>query len=333
MLVDARSRSAIDSSALYPIMTDNVQRRDLKDYCQRFADLNVSKKKGNAQYKPILLLSVIDLINQGLIQENKIFVSDELITTFNKYWNILASQYDGGLHYPFFHLQSEGFWYIKLKPDFNGLQPKSMNKLKTAVEYAFLDNELYSLLQDPIARQALIDTLISVWFTSSQKEISDILTINNNFQNVSDEEIADLDDASPEKKYYLRRSLIRSAFFRKAIIYIYNYQCSFCGLKVVHSLTQSIVDGAHIKPFAKFYNNQIGNGIAFCKNHHWAFDQGLFTVDNSYKIVVSNEFEEISPNTKAIKNFQGETLILPSDKAYQPKLESLKWHRDNIFKG
>jgi putative restriction endonuclease len=150
---------------------------------------------------------------------------------------------------------------------------------------------------------------------------------------VSDEESEDLNDSDVRRKYYLRRSLIRSAFFRKAIAYVYNYQCSFCGLKVIHSLTQTIVDGAHIKPFARFYNNQIGNGIALCKNHHWAFDQGLFTIDDSYKIIVADEFEELSPHARAIKNFHGETLILPSDREYQPKLESLQWHRENIFKG
>lgn len=334
MLVTAPSRGAINLPLRYlAVMTDNVQRRNLKDYCQRFTDLNVSKKKGNAQYKPILLLSVIDLIAQGVIQENKIFVADELINTFNKYWNVLASQYDGGLHYPFFHLQSEGFWYIKLKPDFNGLQPKSMNKLKSSVEYAFLDNELYDLCQDPIARQELIDTLISVWFASSQKEISEILTINEDLQNINEGEVENFDDISLEKKFYLRKSLIRSAFFRKAITYLYNYQCSLCGLKVVHSLTQSIVDGAHIKPFAKFYNNQISNGIALCKNHHWAFDRGLFTIDDNYKIIIANNFEEISPHAKAIKNFHGERLLLPSESQYRPGLDFLRWHRDNIFKG
>jgi putative restriction endonuclease len=265
-------------------MVDSLPLRNLKYYCERFASLNVSKKRGNAQYKPILLLSVIDLISQGLITENKIFVSDELINTFNKYWNVLSSQYDGGFHYPFFHLQSERFWYLRLKPDFNGLQPKSMKKLKLAVEYAFLDEELYDLLQYQNYRQELIDTLISVWFSSSQKEISEILTINNNLQDVTREELSLFDNVEQEKKFYLRKSLIRSAFFRKAVVYIYNYQCSFCGLKVIHSLTQSIVDGAHIKPFAKFYDNQINNGLSLCKNHHWEMDRDLLEKKDRIKL-------------------------------------------------
>jgi putative restriction endonuclease len=311
-------------------MPDN--RKNLVDYCNRFASLNVSstQKRGKAQYKPILLLSVIDLIAQEIIEENKIFVSDELINTFNRYWNILASEYEGGLHYPFMYLQSEEFWHLEFQPDFKGLQPKTTNKLKQAVQYAKLDDELFKFIKDPNSRQELIDTLIAVWFSSAQKEIEDILPINQDFQASMDEE--DEQTESTERKYYLRKSLIRNAFFRKTIVYVYGFRCSFCGLKVIHSTTQSIVDGAHIKPFAKFYDNQIDNGISLCKNHHWAFDQGLFTIDDNYKLIITDDFTEEAPNTKPIKDFQGETLILPNSEEHFPRLEAIQWHRENIFR-
>jgi putative restriction endonuclease len=97
-------------------------------------------------------------------------------------------------------------------------------------------------------------------------------------------------------------------------------------------LTQSIVDGAHIKPFAKFYNNTINNGIAFCKNHHWAFDQGLFSIDDSYKIMISKHFQEDSPNARTTKDFHGTNILLPHQEKHYPKLESIQWHRQNIFR-
>ena len=248
-------------------MTDNQQQKNLSYYCDRFASLNVSstKKRGNAQYKPILLLSVIDLISQQIITENKILVSEELATTFNKYWNILASEYKGGFHYPFFHLQSEGFWHLTLKPDFNGLQPKTMNKLKQSVEYASLDEELFTLIQDSESRKELIDTLIEVWFSSAQKELQEILSINESFEEVGTE---DVEETETTRKFYMRKSLVRDSFFRKAVIHAYDYRCSLCQLRVIKSLSQSIVDGAHIKPFAQFYDNKIDNGISLCKNHH-----------------------------------------------------------------
>jgi putative restriction endonuclease len=94
---------------------DLQSQRTLDDYCKLLAQLNVSntKKRGEAQYKPILILSVFDLIAQGEIAENKILISAKLIETFTKYWNILSSNasYVGGLHYPFYHLRSDGFWH------------------------------------------------------------------------------------------------------------------------------------------------------------------------------------------------------------------------------
>ena len=88
----------------------------LRFYCEKFSKLKVSssRKRGNAQYKPILLLTVIDLIMRGVITNNQIFVSDELIQAFNKYWNVIGSQsYKGGLHYPFFISKMRDFGTYK----------------------------------------------------------------------------------------------------------------------------------------------------------------------------------------------------------------------------
>jgi putative restriction endonuclease len=310
-------------------------KRSLAEYCDRFANLNVStnKQRGTAQYKPILLLSVIDLISQGFILDNKIAITEELINTFNQYWKILNSEYEGGLHYPFLHLQSEGFWHIAFKPEFNGLQPKTTNKLKQAVDYASLDNELFELIQAPVSRQALVDTLIAVWFSYSQKQIEDIIAINNNFQLSKDElELTYFNNSTSEKIFYLKKSILRNAFFRKSVAHIYDYKCAFCKLKVTRSLKQNIVDGAHIKPLAQFYDNRIDNGIALCKNHHWAFDNGLFTIDDEYKIIISNNFQEESPHARAIREFHGETILLPNYNEYLPRIASLQWHRKNVFR-
>ena len=317
--------------------TDSQNNKNLVHYCQRLASLNVSstRKKGNAPYKPILLLAVIDLVAQNVIQENMIFVSEELISAFKKYWSFLAPEYDGGLHYPFFHLQNEGFWHLKLQPNFNGLQPKTTNKLKQAVQYATIDQELFNLIQDPFSRKELIDTLLGVWFSSAQKEFEDILSVNEILQSsVSEEDktISNDEKIVNQPKFYLKNSIIRDAFFRKTIVHIYKYRCSFCGLKVIHSITQSIVDGAHIKPFSEFYDNNVNNGICLCKNHHWAFDQGLFSLDDDYKILVARDFIEESPNAKPLSDFQNEILILPESERYLPRLEAIQWHRANIFK-
>jgi len=310
-------------------------RRSLVDYCDRFAALNVSKRqKGNAPYKPILLLSVIDLIEEGIITDNKISVSDELVNTFNKYWKILGNDsYAGGLHYPFFHLKRDRFWHIEFRDDFDGFQPKTLRKLQQAVVHAKLDDELFEFLQDQNARKKLTDTLILTWFSDEIEEVESIVTINQNFQDEISERIhsKETDDIG-KKKYRLKKSVVRDSFFRKSVVHIYNYQCAFCGLNVSRSLRENLLDGAHIKPFSQFYNNQIDNGISFCKNHHWAFDMGWFTIDNNYKIIVASDITESQSMNKPMREFDGQSIFLPSFEQYYPSVESIQWHRYNIFR-
>lgn len=311
--------------------------KNLAYYRKLFAELNVSssQKKGQAYYKPILLLSVIDLIAQGLVYENKITVSDDLINTFEKYWiNLASGSYKGGLHYPFFHLQSEGFWHLEFKAQMK-LQPKTLKKLKEIVDHASLDEELFDLLQDQFSRAELVDTLIAVWFSASRRELEDILSINTNFQKSITEEIEKFSDflnRETPPKFIFKRSVVRNAFFRKAVVHIYDYRCAFCRVRVIKDISQNIVDGAHIKPFSRFYDSTIANGISLCKNHHWAFDQGWFAIDEDYKIRVSPNLLEDSANAKPMREFDREPIFLPALQLYFPKLEALQWHRLNVFR-
>ncbi|MBN3949436.1 MAG: HNH endonuclease [Nostoc sp. NMS7] len=313
--------------------------RSLVYYCECFSKIKVYKtqKKGDALNKPILLLSIIDLITQDLIIDNRITISDELIDTFKRYWEVLASSTFKGSDFalPFFHLKNDQgkFWHLKYSSEYDGGRPQTIPKLKEDVDYAYLDDELFNLIQDEISRQILIDALVSAWLPPEDNRIEDFLNINQNFQDVPLEIDKTIDssnlDANP--RWRLRKAVIRNAFFRKAIVNIYDYKCAFCGLKVTKSVSQNIVDGAHIKPFSQFYDSIIHNGIALCKNHHWAFDRGWFAVDEQYKIIVSNDLEEASPHAKPMKDFHGETIVLPNTEQHFPELEALQWHRQNIF--
>ncbi len=308
--------------------------RDLSYYCNCFAKLNVSKTKerGTANHKPILILTVLELITQHLIVKNQIFISDELIETFKKYWSILVNDsiYVDAIHYPFFHLRREGFWHLKFRDTYNeGERIKTTNKLKEKVEYAYLDRELFELLQDAVSRQVLVDSLVSTWFADSSSNLGNILDIDLKFDREEDPELQNLDS---EIKITLRKSIVRNSFFRKLVVREYDYRCTFCKLRIIREPNQNIVDGAHIKPFSEFLDSKIDNGLSLCKNHHWAFDLGWFSVDDNYRILIAQGLDDDSPYTRAMKDFDREPIVLPSNERYFPRLESLKWHRDNKFK-
>ncbi|WP_287326200.1 hypothetical protein [Okeania sp. SIO1F9] len=158
--------------------------KKLAYYCQYFTELKTSQKLSpKAEYKPILILSVIDLIKPCVINNNHISVSEELISTFNKHWDILSSGIYKGknrLHLPFYFLKSERFWHLESK--INSLkQPSSVKQLKQVVEYASLDPELFELLQEQSSRKELIDVLIATWFSANQKKIKELIVINERF--------------------------------------------------------------------------------------------------------------------------------------------------------
>ncbi len=308
--------------------------RNVAYYAKGFAQLNVYR--GEALNKPILLLSVIDLINQGLITDREILISDELIETFKKYWSLLgvgpfkSSQ----IVYPFFHLKNDPhkFWHLQFTEEYQGGRPQSIRQLKHDIALARLDQQLFELLQNSASRQELIDALISSWFASKSNQIEDILQVNQEIQESADQ----IDDSTEEgegtpKKFNLRKSLVRDALFRKAVVHLYDYKCAICRLKVTKSLTQNIVDGAHIKPFAIFNDNKVDNGISFCKNHHWGFDRGCFGIDENYRIIVADDFIEESPYSKPIKDFEGDIILLPSNQQYLPRIEALQWHLNHVL--
>jgi putative restriction endonuclease len=308
--------------------------RSLTYYCKCFTNLNVSNNisRGKALHKPILILSVLELIAQEEITENKILISDQLIDTFNKYWNIFVKSDAGfvrGIHYPFFYLRTEGFWYLQSEDSLDGVKIKTIGKLREKIKYAYLDNELFNLLQDPFSRQVLIDSLVTNWFADSQAELSDLSEIDQNLDRVEQSELENFDS---EIKFTWRKSVIRNSFFRKSVVFAYDYRCAFCKLKITRNPNQNIVDGAHIKPFADFSDSKIDNGLSLCKNHHWAFDLGWFSIDDNYQILVAHDLEDDSPYTRSMKDFDRESIALPSNEKYFPRLEALKWHREHKFK-
>ena len=113
----------------------------------------------------------------------------------------------------------------------------------------------------------------------------------------------------------------------------YNYACALTGY-MPDTLSSSMIDAAHIHSFANSRNNNPTNGIALSKNAHWLFDQGLWTIDDNYRVIVAlGKFSESSPNDRALKDYHGEQILLPEDIKLRPNPVQLAWHRKNRFLG
>jgi len=87
----------------------------------------------------------------------------------------------------------------------------------------------------------------------------------------------------------------------------------------------------HVHPlFARYHNDDVRNGMALCKTHHWLFDKGLICVDQHYRALVSKAIEKEEPE-RLVSRFRGREILLPDTAERFPSQVALEWHRGEVF--
>ena len=307
----------------------------LQDYIQQFRRLNRSPRGNNryAPHKPFLLLAVIELIKRSEIEENKIPFSDSLIILFRKYIS-LTPGWNPTTYNPFFRLQNNGFWHLCPIELRNSSPPSSDPQLQRAGAYAKLDDDLFTLLRVPECQEIFRQVIIDRYFPELREKIDD-LTIETEAAEYSESLIQGIEH--PFSAYGDIASIeietrVRSAGFRRAIMKIYDYMCAVCELNIRASTGESVTDAAHIIPFSVSYNDDIRNGMSLCKLHHWAFDTGLISVSEAYKVIVSPFVEQQGPAALLLTELDDRQIWTP-DPQYCPDESALEWHRMRVLRG
>jgi putative restriction endonuclease len=308
----------------------------LNYYIQKFAKLNVSRSSGIAPNKPILLLSIIELISQGKVQHNHITLSAELIATFLNLWSHLELVRKPDIGLPFYHLKGDKFWYLQPKPGCEAIarsaKINTISELRQFVLFGYFDPELFALLINPDSRTILTNTLINTWFSNKTEQIKRLFQIDAFAEWEESLRLQGGKVYEPKELEDEQASIVRDAAFRRIIVSTYDYRCALCGLQILNSLGENIVDGAHIKPFYLFHDDRINNGLSLCKNHHWAFDRFWFTLNDNYTVIVAEELREISPHCTPITAFANHSITLPNHEQYYPRQDAIGWHRDEFLK-
>ncbi len=318
----------------------NIHLKALTTYLQAFKKLKRGTTKyGKAPHKPMLLLSVLQGFQNKLITQNRITITPELIFLFKTNWsNLVNTQHVCTFALPFFHLKGEKFWHLVPKPGFEAVlnikeSMSSLTELNAAVLCAVLDEDLYSLMKEEqsnlILQQFLIDEFFADTKTkyrnpgSAQQTMFDDLEgkILHEPAAAYRAEIKKLIEEKNEEEIFIRGSL-----FKREIPKIYNNTCCISGMKIDAVINVSMIDACHIVPFAESYDDTITNGIALCPNLHRAFDRGLISIDDDYRVVISNKFKEETSNY-GIGIFAGKQINLPANPKFYPSLENFGRHR------
>lgn len=311
----------------------------LQKYVQKMKRLRVDRAHGVAPHKPLLLLAVIELIERGQIQENKITLSPDLAETFMKYWSKVTDRRPN-IALPFFHLKSDGFWHLHPNAGYEKVldvanRITAISRLREVIAYVSLDDDLFVLLTDTDDREIIRQTLIYVYLLDFKGGIEDLIAEGKQITEYEQALISEVEHPfSPQKPTapIPEESPIRSAGFRQAIMGLYNYTCAVCRLRIVTMDGESATDAAHIIPFRISKNDDVRNGISLCKLHHWSFDKGLLSVSQTYQVLVSPLMSDQRPTEWMLTELQDKSIMLPERDQLYPAPDALAWHREEVLR-
>lgn len=307
-------------------------------YIHCFTHLKRDMKNGGAPHKPILMLSIISLFEKGIFTNSQIHISPELVASFKSNWSkLVITNHHPIFALPFYHMNSEPFWKLianigceKWIESKNSM--RSLKNLTTAVNIALIDTELSDLLIRPESRDILKISILEKYFPETK----------SNYENNENDDLPDISVLNEPSEEYRRKInelkskvdentfqeevFIRGGLFKREIPKIYNNTCAITGLRIDAITNVSMVDACHIIPFSEGYDDTLTNGIALCPNLHRAFDRGLISISDNYKVILNKSFIE-SSSTYNISQFEGKEILLPNQLEFYPTLENLSEHR------
>lgn len=311
--------------------------KTLSYYLNKIEKLRIDRTHGSpAPHKPLLILTLIDQLEEDKFVNNRIEPTPGFVENFLKYWHLVRLE-SPRIFLPFFHLKSDKFWHLHAHSGNEKLlgqirQMNSMSHLASIVEYASLDEELFLLLHSVEAREAIRQKILETYFPKQIDIFRAVIADNQEISNIKHLLLESAEKENPEISKEVYDTPKRNIAFRRAIIRLYDYTCAACRLRIITLDGETAVEAAHIFPFAKSYDDSIGNGLSLCPLHHWSFDKGLFSIDDNYKIVVTKNFEESGNEAFLIRNLEKQEIHLPKEKPFRPSLTMIRWHRNNLFK-
>lgn len=115
--------------------------------------------------------------------------------------------------------------------------------------------------------------------------------------------------------------------YRRIVVKAYDHRCALCGVRIITPEQHTVVDAAHIVPWCRSQNDDILNGMALCKPCHWAFDEEMMGVSDSYAVITSLQIAA-NPNVPGfLLTLSGRSIIPPSDRDLWPAQHYLVEHR------
>jgi putative restriction endonuclease len=121
---------------------------------------------------------------------------------------------------------------------------------------------------------------------------------------------------------------VNQQYFRNTLLQNYESKCCITGLAV-----EQLLIASHIKPWkvSDPHTERLSpyNGLLLNALHDRAFDNGLITIDNNYKIRVSSKVKHSIANQEWLFRFDKMTICVPT--GFPPGKEFIEYHNDVVF--
>lgn len=280
-------------------------------------DLNYDPVSGIAPHKPLLLLVVCDLVEEGKLAGAILRRDGDLIFRFSSFWRIVAERRrtKPDLKLPFFHLRTEGVW----KPlEADGRPAEDRNRAVLAQ----LDPSFWLCLTDASFRMLARRTIIARYFKPNERaELYSLVGLETPPEDII---AADATRFLPSENSEAKRD----AKFAVRVLPVYNYTCALTRYRMIAINGTTPLDAAHIHQFKKGGSNHPTNGIALTKTAHWLFDRGFWSISNDFRVIVAEQrFDEAGDEAYLLKKMAGRELLRPEAPHFVPDLQCLEWHR------
>ena len=123
---------------------------------------------------------------------------------------------------------------------------------------------------------------------------------------------------------------VNQGYFRSAVISAYDKKCCVTGLDI-----PSLLIASHIKPWSvsdpKTERTNPCNGLSLNALHHEAFDNGIFTIDTDYRILISKTAKERYTSEvfhDFFEKYEGKVITLPH--RFLPSKEMIEYHNSKL---
>ena len=119
--------------------------------------------------------------------------------------------------------------------------------------------------------------------------------------------------------------LFNPSSFRDFVMLGYGNRCAITGT-VIQCKSYSNLEAAHIWPKSHGGLLMPNNGIALCRDMHWAFDKGFFTLNDNLQIQVHPDVE-----SDYLLSFNGKSIRKPDNSFFIPDPTNLNYHQNNVY--